>query len=229
MSLQLFFPIVTQLYAATEVVQEGITGVELAKNLGLGLGVLTLALIIYTFLVHRKSPLSQTARWLHFLSLCIIPVILLFLGNLVAYEEAKELEFCASCHPVMDPYVNDLRDPKSTNLAAIHNQNRYIREAQCYACHVGYGINGTGKAKMNGLIHLYKFFTDSYVHPIKLYEPFPNSNCLHCHNGSQKFEQNDVHIAMMSDIKSNAMSCLDCHGPVHHEQVASKKTEGGGK
>ena len=42
-------------------------------------------------------------------------------------------------------------------------------------------------------------------------------------------EENDVHIAMMSDIKSNAMSCLDCHGPVHPEQVASKKTEGGGK
>ncbi len=96
MSLQLFFPMVTQLYAATEAPQEGITGVELAKTLGLGLGVLTLALIFYIFLVHRKSPLSQTARWLHFLSLCIIPVILLFLGNLVANEEAKELEFCAS-------------------------------------------------------------------------------------------------------------------------------------
>jgi len=227
--LQLFFPIVTQLYAATESPQEGITGVELAKILGLGLGVLTLVLILFVFIYHRKSPLSQTAKWLHLLSLCVIPVFLLFLGNFVAYEEAKELEFCASCHPVMDPYVNDMKDPKSTTLAAIHNQNRFIQEAQCYACHVGYGINGTGKAKMNGLIHLYKFFTDTYTHPIKLYDPFSNSNCLRCHNSAKKFEENDVHISLMSEIKSNVMSCLDCHAPIHPEQVASKQTEGGGK
>ena len=127
MSLQLFFPIVTQLYAATEAPQEGITGVELAKILGLGLGVLTLGLIFFVFIYHRKSILSQTARWLHLLSLCVIPLFLLFLGNFVAFEGAEQQEFCASCHIVMDHYVNDQNDPKSSTLAAIHNQNRYIR------------------------------------------------------------------------------------------------------
>jgi len=228
-SLQLFFPIVTQVYAATEAPQEGITGVELAKILGLGLGVLTLGLIFFVYIYHRKSILSQTARWLHFLSLCVIPLFLLFLGNFVAFEGAEQQEFCASCHIVMDHYVNDQNDPKSSTLAAIHNQNRYIREAKCYACHVGYGINGTAKAKMNGLKHMYKYFTGTWARPIKLYEPFSNANCLHCHTGDKKFEENDVHIPLMSDIISNAMSCLDCHGPAHPEQVASKKSEGGGK
>jgi len=226
MNLKLFFPIVTQLYAAIEAPQEGITGVELAKILGIVLSILTLALIVFVFLYHRKSLLGQTARWLHLLSLCVIPVFLLFLGNFVAYEGGKELAFCASCHPVMDPYVNDLLDPNSKTLAAIHNQNRYIQKEQCYSCHVGYGINGTMNAKMNGLMHLYKFFTDTYVLPIKLYEPYSNSVCLLCHSGSKKFEGNDVHASIMSELTSNALSCLVCHGPAHLDQVASKKTEG---
>jgi nitrate/TMAO reductase-like tetraheme cytochrome c subunit len=228
-SLQLFFPIATQLYAATGAPQEGITGVELAKILGLGLGVLTLVLILFVFFYHRKSPLSQTAKWLHLLSLCVIPVFLLFLGNFVAYEEAKELEFCASCHPVMDPYVNDLKDPKSTTLAGIHNQRRLIQEAQCYSCHVGYGINGTGKAKMNGLIHLYKFYTGTDSHPIKLYETYSNSNCLRCHAEMKKFKESPTHDATGLEVVISAMSCMDCHAPAHPEQVASKQMEGGGK
>jgi len=223
--LHLFFPMVSQVYAATEMPQEGITGVGLAKILGLGFSILTLALILFILIYHRNSLFGQTARWLHLVSLCMIPIFVLFLGNIVAYEEAKELSFCASCHPVMDPYVNDLADPKSTTLAAIHNKNRYIQKAQCYACHVGYGINGTGKAKMNGLMHLYKFFTNTHTHPIKLYDPYDNSNCLTCHKGSQKFEKNDVHDPLMSELVSNGMSCMDCHGPAHLEQVAVEKTE----
>jgi len=220
--LQLFFPIVARLYAATEAPQEGITGVELAKGVGLVFGVLSLALILFVFFCHRRSMLSQTARWLHLLSLCVIPVFLLFLGNFVAYEEAKELSFCASCHPVMDPYVNDLIDPKSKNLAPIHYKNHYIQETPCYACHVGYGINGTMKAKMNGLKHLYKFLTGTYSHPIKLYDPYSNSNCLRCHLEAKKFEENEVHVGIKELLTSDGMSCMDCHGPVHPAQVASK-------
>lgn len=216
------FPIVAELYAATEAPQEGITGVGAAKMLGLGFGVLTLVLILFVLIYHRKSPFAQAARWLHLLSLCVIPVFILFLGNFVAYEEAKELSFCASCHPVMDPYVNDLKDSKSTTLAAKHNQRRVIQEAQCYACHVGYGINGTGTAKINGLIHLYKFFTGTYTHPIKLYQPFSNSNCLRCHLGGKKFEANENHVGVMELLTSGGMSCMDCHGPVHPTQVASQ-------
>ena len=182
---------------------------------------MTLALIVYVFIVYRKTPLNQTARWLHLLSLCVIPGFLLFLGNFVAYEESKEFSFCASCHPVMDPYVNDLVDPKSTTLASTHHQNRYIQEAQCYACHVGYGLNGTAEAKMNGLMHLYKFFTGTYTAPIKLYQPFKNANCLRCHMGAKKFQGNEVHAPLMSELTSEGMSCTDCHAPVHPDQTTS--------
>jgi nitrate/TMAO reductase-like tetraheme cytochrome c subunit len=235
--LNILFSIISQAHAASGGPQEGITGVEFARILGIGLSILVLALILFVVARYRKTLMHPTARWLHLLSLCIVPAFILFLGNFVAYEEAKELNFCASCHPVMDPYVNDLKDPKSNTLASIHNQNRYIQEAQCYACHVGYGLGGTMQAKINGLIHLYKylsrytfrFYTGTYTIPIKMYEPFPNSNCLRCHTAAKKFEEKDVHVGIMTELTSNAMSCLDCHGPPHPPQVASQKPEGGKK
>jgi nitrate/TMAO reductase-like tetraheme cytochrome c subunit len=210
-------------YAASEGAQEGMTGVEFAQLLGVIMSLAVLGLIVFVWIRYRHSLTHPTARWLHLLSLCIIPVFILFLGNFYAYEKAEEVAFCASCHRVMDHYVNDLNDPKSTTLAAIHNQNRYIQEAQCYACHVGYGINGTMQAKLNGLIHFYKFYTATESRPIKLYQPFANANCLRCHTGSKKFEGKDVHDGIMNELTSNAMSCLDCHGPPHLPQTAQKK------
>lgn len=230
MMLNSLFLIISQAYAAGGGgPQEGITGTEVAKILGIVLSLLILALIVFVVKRHRHDLMNPTTRWLHLLSLCIIPTFILFLGNFVAYEEAKEVNFCASCHPVMDPYVNDLKDPNTKNLAGIHSQNRYIQETQCYACHVGYGINGTMNAKLNGLIHMFKFYTGTYKHPIKLYQPFTNANCLRCHAGAKKFEEKDVHIGIMTEIASNAMSCLDCHGPPHPAQVASQTSEGGKK
>lgn len=223
------FLLISQAYAASGGPQEGITGTEFARMLGIALGLVVLALIVFVLTRYRKSLMNPTARWLHLLSLCIVPAFILFLGNFVAYEEAKEVSFCASCHPVMDPYVNDIKDPKSTTLAAIHNQNRYIQEAICYSCHVGYGINGTMQAKLNGLIHLYKFYAGTASHPIKLYQPFSNSNCLRCHTGAKKFAEKDVHVGIMNELTSNAMSCLDCHGPPHPAQTASAKPQGGKK
>ena len=227
--LSTLFLMVSLAHAASGSPQEGLTGVEVAKILGIGLSILALLLILLVVVRYRHALMDPTARWLHLLSLAVIPVFILFLGNFVAYEEAKELAFCDSCHPVMDPYINDIKDPKSKTLASIHYQNRYIQEAQCYACHVGYGINGTGKAKFNGLIHLYKFYSGTHKPPIKLYQPFPNSNCLRCHSGAKKFQESPTHTAMMDDITSNAMSCLDCHGPLHLEQMAAQKPEGGKK
>lgn len=222
MTLNSLFSIISQAHAASEGVQQGMTGTEAAKIVGILMSLAVLGLIVFIWVRHRQGLMSPTARWLHLLSLCVIPVFILFLGNFYAYEQAEEVHFCSSCHRVMDHYVNDLKDPKSTTLASIHNNNRYIQEAQCYACHVGYGINGTMKAKLNGLIHFYKFFTHTESHPIKLYQPFPNANCLRCHDGSKKFEEKDVHVGIMTELTSNSMSCLDCHGPPHPPQAANK-------
>ena len=205
---------------------EPLTAVKLGKQLGIGFCILVLLLVLYTAVFHRKRLLEPTAKWLHLIGLCILPLFIWFLGNFVAYEEAKKVEFCGSCHPVMDPYVNDLKDPNSKTLAAIHYQNRYIGEEQCYSCHVDYGIFGTYQAKMNGLMHLYKFYTATWKLPIKLYQSYPNGICLNCHDRAKKFEQEEVHIGIRGDLASNAMSCLDCHSPSHRPQSASPRPKG---
>ena len=59
----------------------------------------------------------------------------------------------------MTPYVNDLHDPKSDTLAAVHFKNRFIQENHCYTCHTDYGMFGTVKAKWEGLGHTVRYTT----------------------------------------------------------------------
>jgi len=219
--LLLSFAFVSDLSAATEMPQEGMSGFQFAKILGFGFGVLTLGIILYVLVYHRGTPLGQTARWLHLLSLCVIPVFLLFLGNLVAFEGSKKVAFCGSCHPVMGPYVDDLNDPNSISLAAIHQRINYVREKQCYACHVGYGLAGTIGAKIDGLAHMFHYFTGTYTQPIKLWRPYNSANCLSCHTGSRAFEKESVHVSVMSAMKTNKASCLFCHAEAHFQPAAN--------
>jgi len=57
----------------------------------LGFGVLCLAFILFALLSHRRTLLGQTPRLLLLLSLCAVSVLILFLGNLVAYEQLKKI------------------------------------------------------------------------------------------------------------------------------------------
>jgi nitrate/TMAO reductase-like tetraheme cytochrome c subunit len=114
----------------------------------------------------------------------------------------------------MDGHVNDLRDPKSDSLAAVHYKNRYIQENHCYTCHSDYGMFGTVSAKMEGLGHVWHNTTGHYEKPIKIAKPYSNLRCLNCHSGSQKFlAKHDA--AELPKLAANQDSCLDCHGPAH--------------
>ena len=192
-----------------------LTAVELAKLLGIGSGIIVLLLVLYAVIYHRHRLLEPTAKWLHLIGLAILPLFIWFLGNFVAIEEAKKVLFCGSCHPVMDPYVNDMMDPTSKTVAAIHYQNRYIVTEHCYSCHVSYGLFGTFRAKMAGLKDVYRFYTASWELPIKLSEPYSNWNCLHCHDGAKKYEGLAVHRPLRDLLTSDKMSCLHCHRPTH--------------
>ena len=58
----------------------------------LGFGVLCFAFILFALLFHRRTLLGQTPRLLLLLSLCAVPVLIFFSGNLVADEGAKKVE-----------------------------------------------------------------------------------------------------------------------------------------
>jgi hypothetical protein len=89
---------------------------------------------------------------------------------------------------------------------------------------------GGAKAKLGGLRHIYVYYLGKAPLPadIKLYEPYNNRECLHCHAGARSFEEGAMHAsdpALMAAIKSNQTSCISsgCHQTVHDIATLKKQ------
>lgn len=208
--------------------------VDWAESITSILGTLILIIVIFTLIFGRRLPLPVT-KYLRFVGLCALPIFLLLFGFFATFEGSKSVAFCASCHMSMGSYANDMKDRDSETLAALHYKNRYIQEAQCYSCHINYGVFGTMQGKLTGLKHFYYWATNSPTargeKQIKLYEVYQNDLCLRCHAGSSIFLKADkeVHIDIAEGLLGKdedgepMIHCLDCHGPVH-PSLSSKKT-----
>jgi nitrate/TMAO reductase-like tetraheme cytochrome c subunit len=182
--------------------------------------VLMLTLAIALVLVARPAiTVARGGKILAFLGLFILPVFAGLLGLDNHVERSKQTQFCLSCH-IMEPYGKSLRvDDKSYIPAAHFQNNRVPREQACYTCHTDYTLYTGGiKAKFRGLHHIYAQFIGTPHQPVKLYQPFNNRECLHCHLGARGFEEGTTHSAVMDDIKSNQLSCVTsgCHDMVHN-------------
>ena len=180
--------------------------------LSVGISVAILGCILLSLVAFRGRQTEGNALWLHLLSLGILPLLLLAVGNFTSLEYAKEVQFCGTCHT---PYIDDMRSSRSRSLAAFHYQQRSSSGSECYSCHVNYGVHGTFRAKLNGLSDAYKYMTGSYESPIKSRAPFSNAFCLKCHNGAKRYVALAIHGAMAPEIRSEQLKCLECHGPAH--------------
>ncbi len=185
---------------------------------------LILALLIGTVaaiaivIVAPGVTVSRAGKALAFLALFVFPLAVSFLGAAEHLDRSKQTKFCLSCH-VMEPYGRSLYINDKTYVPAAHFQNNRIpRDHACYTCHTNYTIFGTVHDKLRGLKHAYKYYISKPANPIKLYEPFNNRECLHCHQGARSFEEGSTHSAFMDDIKANKMSCTTsgCHDQIHN-------------
>jgi len=77
-------------------------------------------------------------------------------------------------------------------------------------------------AKLRGMRHLQVQYLGRIPKPeaIKLYEPYNNRECLHCHLGARRFEEGSAHNKipdLLTKIKSGEKSCVSsgCHEFVH--------------
>lgn len=180
-----------------------------------------LALVVLAAVVGAaRAPESPRNHWLLLFGVVVFPGMTLLLGAERAMDDAKRPSFCGSCH-VMQHWANDLVDPQSKTLAAVHYQNRYILEDQCYTCHSDYTMFGPLQAKLGGMRHLWYYATGTYKLPLKIREPYHIANCLHCHGEAKVFR--DAHPDIDDQIEAG-MSCLDCHSPVHPDQPGEGKT-----
>jgi cytochrome c-type protein NapC len=194
------------------------------------------ALIVVTailagVLVLRPSITStQAGEIFAFFLLFLLPMICLGMGTSYHIEQSKETRFCLSCHE-MEPFGKSLLVDDAAHLPAAHFQNHRVPAAEaCYTCHTNYAMFGGFRAKMHGLRHVYIHYlrTPPATLDIKLYDPYNNRECLHCHLGARSFEEGVVHTAdpdLLTAVKTNKVSCLSsgCHEVVHGLATLNKE------
>ncbi|MBZ5643682.1 MAG: NapC/NirT family cytochrome c [Acidobacteriia bacterium] len=157
-----------------------------------------------------------------FVALCILPVLSVWAGFNAQIERSTSTQFCLSCH-VMNDFGQSLYVDDKSYLPAAHFQNNFVpRDHACFTCHTDYTMFGDYKAKWRGVHHVIVQYFGTIPKPadIKLYTPYNNRECLHCHAGSRVYEEAAPHHKtpdMLSRAASNQLSCMnsDCHEFVH--------------
>jgi nitrate/TMAO reductase-like tetraheme cytochrome c subunit len=183
----------------------------------LGIAAITLGLVALVLLLGYRPSLTDArgGRVLAFLSLFILPILVTWVGTSEHLQHSKTTGFCMSCH-VMEPYGRSLRIDDPSHIPAVHFQNKLIpRDEACFTCHTTYTMFGDVDAKLRGMKHVYIHYLGTVSDPIALYEPYRNRECLHCHDGSRSFEEQELHVDVRGELASNETSCLECHGDIH--------------
>ena len=152
----------------------------------------------------------------------VVPLFASAGGLGVGYRESSKTRFCLQCHE-MTPYGLSLFADNPSALPAVHYQSRLIdRDTTCYACHADYALFGDVKTKLNGLRHVWAHYLGNIADPIELYQPYPNSNCLHCHDDARSYLEARGHQAYWRSCGAGTTSCLTCHRVAHDfESVAA--------
>jgi cytochrome c-type protein NapC len=180
-----------------------------------GIVLVTIALVALVVL-RPTLVVARGGRILAFLALFFLPLLVTGLGTSAQIEHSKSTRFCLSCH-VMAPYGRSLLVDDPAYVPARHFQNNRIpRDEACFTCHTNYTLFGDYKAKLRGLRHVYVNYIGTIPKQIKLYEPYNNRECLHCHGGARTFEDNEVHQTIRAELAKNATSCVECHDKIHN-------------
>ena len=181
-----------------------------------------LSIVLITILVFRPSvSATRGGKILAFVALFILPIVCAAMGTSEHMQRSKQTQFCLSCH-IMEPYGKSLHVDDTSYLAAAHFQNHRVPPDQaCYTCHTDYVLYGSLKTKLRGLRHVYVQYLGTPRTPIRLYHPYHNRECLHCHAGARSFEEGVMHNAdpqTLPAVKANKLSCLSsgCHEVVHN-------------
>jgi cytochrome c nitrite reductase small subunit len=206
----------------------GLSATDVMRTMALWTSVLAIALLVVTEFVLRQRISHGAYHWLLLMGLLVFPYFSMTATSAVLLEQSKTVNSCASCHS-MSPFVNDMRDPASTTLAARHYLNKWIPRDQCYECHTTYGIHGTIEAKQQGLEHWWRYVTNNWQRPIPFIGKYPDADCLKCHDGTPAYENAQAHQAAFKALASGEVDCIFCHGPPHPSAEQRSKLPGAGQ
>lgn len=188
-----------------------------------------ITIILFTGIVLALVPvfaprlgMTKGGRALGLTVLFVLPVLCAALGAQAHIAATKRTEFCTSCH-TMDLHGRSLRVDDDTLIAATHFQSGAVpRDEACFSCHTTYTMYGDYAAKVRGLRHVWEYYTHKDIDEtkIKTYTPYHNRECLHCHEGTRRFERGKKHhaeVGRMLKIRNNEVGCVSkgCHEFVH--------------
>lgn len=171
------------------------------------------AVLIVSIIRYRGRPAGAASWGLLIAGIGVLPLASAGFGTLVALHRSQRVAYCASCHSTMGPFVEDMNNPRSESLAAVHFRNKYIGADQCYACHTSYGP----------LPDAYGQYAGGFRSPIGMRRPYSNHDCLACHGDSAKWLQNRQHVVEKADLLADKVKCLDCHGVEHPAHSLAQK------
>jgi cytochrome c-type protein NapC len=174
-----------------------------------------LAIVVLLYVGARSLAGQTVGRVVLLVGLVALPV-LLSAGNIsYGFHQSSTTAFCLSCHE-MERHGKSLFVDSRQALAAVHYQNRLVdRETVCYSCHKDYAMFGDVTAKLNGLRHVWAHYVAGVPKKIELYKPYPNSNCLHCHDDARRFVDGVAHRPILPALYAGTTSCLSCHRIAH--------------
>src|SRR5579863_6768214 len=190
----------------------------------LPLVLITIFAIALAVLTALRAELTRArgGKILAFFALCILPVLALWIGLQHHLEQSTSTQFCLSCH-VMANFGKSLYVDDKSYIPAVHFQNNRVpRDHACFTCHTDYTLFGDYKAKLRGLHHVEVEYFGKIPKPedIKLYTPYNNRECLHCHAGARTYEEASSHHKtpdLLALAASNKLSCTSsgCHDTIH--------------
>lgn len=179
------------------------------------------SVLLIGWLVLRPSiTATRGGKVLAFVALLVFPILAGGMGVNSHIQRSKSTNFCLSCH-VMEDYGKSLHVDDRSFVPAIHFQNNLVpRDQACFTCHTDYTMYGDLSAKLRGLKHVYAYYLGKPSQPIKLYTPYNNRECLHCHEGSRSYLEAEKHVKepqMLEQMRLNQLSCTmsDCHNVIH--------------
>lgn len=184
--------------------------------------ILSLVLAIIAWVWVPRFSLSHAGRVIVLVTVALLPLGISAAGLTVQLRTSSQTTFCLSCHP-MQEYGRTLFADNRKALSAVHYQDRLIsRENTCFACHTDYAMFGDFKAKLNGLRHVWVQYLGKVPAKIELYQPYPNRNCLHCHEDARRYIEAPPHQPFLAEMASNNRSCLQCHAVAHDRKSVAE-------
>ena len=190
--------------------------------------------IIFLILSYSLRDKLKRGEWkiFTFVTIFLFPLMYSLYAFNSKIDDMKTVEFCGSCH-TMEDYVTSLTVKDDEPLSSVHYRNNYVpKETACYSCHTSYAMFGGIEAKFNGLKHVYTYLTNPEIDTIKLYKPYSNNNCLHCHGTGERYLNHKKHNKEPGLIKKIAIgekSCLSsgCHDMGHYIEKEDEDDEEG--